>query len=319
MRAGLSKVGITGETRNRRSVWEVATQPFSDAHFATFPPALIDPCIKAGCPANVCVKCGTPVSQERINAVRVPEVRNNIHGSSITRRPETILQQTMFVRSETEGFSNRDVSGVWQDVSAESPEPTSQILQQGVRIAAHGEDAPNNERTLRHVKGLCGDLSAEPSEYIQRGLYDGTSIDDGGADRPIPDVERNSPSPGWQSPEQCVEQLGSDVQGCARPASKGKNGRRAMSALRANDPPFPTCTTCGADLTQIGAIGAGTVLDCFAGAGTTGLVADRLGRNAILIELNPDYVAMIERRIGDDAGMFADVRSNLVNGLPPHG
>jgi DNA modification methylase len=36
--------------RNRRSVWEVATQPFSEAHFATYPPALIEPCIKAGCP-----------------------------------------------------------------------------------------------------------------------------------------------------------------------------------------------------------------------------------------------------------------------------
>lgn len=36
--------------RNKRSVWEVATQPFSGAHFATFPPALIEPCIKAGCP-----------------------------------------------------------------------------------------------------------------------------------------------------------------------------------------------------------------------------------------------------------------------------
>jgi DNA modification methylase len=40
----------TSETRNKRSVWEVATQPFSEAHFATFPPALIEPCIKAGCP-----------------------------------------------------------------------------------------------------------------------------------------------------------------------------------------------------------------------------------------------------------------------------
>ena len=50
----------------------------------------------------------------------------------------------------------------------------------------------------------------------------------------------------------------------------------------------------------------GTVLDPFAGAGTTGLVADRLGRNAILIELNPDYAAMTERRITDDAGMFAE-------------
>src|SRR4029077_9127956 len=37
-------------TRNKRSVWEVTTQPFSEAHFATFPPALIEPCIKAGCP-----------------------------------------------------------------------------------------------------------------------------------------------------------------------------------------------------------------------------------------------------------------------------
>jgi DNA modification methylase len=35
---------------NKRSVWEVATQPFAEAHFATFPPALIEPCIKAGCP-----------------------------------------------------------------------------------------------------------------------------------------------------------------------------------------------------------------------------------------------------------------------------
>jgi DNA modification methylase len=38
------------DTRNKRSVWEVATQPFSEAHFATYPPALIEPCIKAGCP-----------------------------------------------------------------------------------------------------------------------------------------------------------------------------------------------------------------------------------------------------------------------------
>lgn len=34
--------------RNRRSVWTVTTQPFREAHFATFPPALIEPCILAG-------------------------------------------------------------------------------------------------------------------------------------------------------------------------------------------------------------------------------------------------------------------------------
>lgn len=38
------------ETRNRRSVWTVTTKPFKGAHFATFPPDLIEPCILAGCP-----------------------------------------------------------------------------------------------------------------------------------------------------------------------------------------------------------------------------------------------------------------------------
>lgn len=37
-----------GLTRNRRSVWTVATRPYKGAHFATFPPALIDPCVLAG-------------------------------------------------------------------------------------------------------------------------------------------------------------------------------------------------------------------------------------------------------------------------------
>jgi len=38
------------EKRNKRSVWTVTTKPFHEAHFATFPPDLIDPCILAGCP-----------------------------------------------------------------------------------------------------------------------------------------------------------------------------------------------------------------------------------------------------------------------------
>lgn len=37
---------------NKRSVWTVATYPYSEAHFATFPERLIEDCIKAGCPEN---------------------------------------------------------------------------------------------------------------------------------------------------------------------------------------------------------------------------------------------------------------------------
>ena len=38
--------------RNKRDVWTVSTKPFKEAHFATYPPDLIEPCILAGCPEN---------------------------------------------------------------------------------------------------------------------------------------------------------------------------------------------------------------------------------------------------------------------------
>ena len=49
---GFSCLASKNGTRNKRSVWEVATKPYKAAHFATFPPKLIVPCIKAGCPPN---------------------------------------------------------------------------------------------------------------------------------------------------------------------------------------------------------------------------------------------------------------------------
>ena len=49
----------------------------------------------------------------------------------------------------------------------------------------------------------------------------------------------------------------------------------------------------------------GIVLDPFAGSGTTGVAAQRNGRDAILIEISPEYAAMARKRIDDDAGLFA--------------
>lgn len=51
--------GQTCNGRNKRSVWTVTIKPY-EAHFATFPPDLIRPCILAGCPKQVCKKCGKP-------------------------------------------------------------------------------------------------------------------------------------------------------------------------------------------------------------------------------------------------------------------
>ena len=44
----MSEPAINGDVRNRRSVWTVNTRSYKGAHFATFPTALIEPCILAG-------------------------------------------------------------------------------------------------------------------------------------------------------------------------------------------------------------------------------------------------------------------------------
>jgi DNA modification methylase len=50
--------------RNRRTVWNIATEAFPGAHFATFPRKLVQPCILAGCPEHACPECGAPWERE---------------------------------------------------------------------------------------------------------------------------------------------------------------------------------------------------------------------------------------------------------------
>lgn len=50
-KAGLKALtGVKWTKRNRRTVWSITTKPYKDAHFATFPPGLVQPCILAACP-----------------------------------------------------------------------------------------------------------------------------------------------------------------------------------------------------------------------------------------------------------------------------
>jgi DNA modification methylase len=55
----LAVADVEWQARNRRSVWTIATEPYPDAHFATFPTALVEPCILAGTSARGhCPACG---------------------------------------------------------------------------------------------------------------------------------------------------------------------------------------------------------------------------------------------------------------------
>jgi DNA modification methylase len=58
LRDKFNRVGSITLGRNRRDVWKINTQPYPEAHFATFPEKLCETPILAGCPSHICKKCG---------------------------------------------------------------------------------------------------------------------------------------------------------------------------------------------------------------------------------------------------------------------
>jgi hypothetical protein len=69
----------SGQGRNKRTVWSIATQPFKGAHFATFPQKLVEPCILAGTSqAGCCEICGAPlVRQVKVSYTKTRPHPNN--------------------------------------------------------------------------------------------------------------------------------------------------------------------------------------------------------------------------------------------------
>ena len=169
------KVELNPFGKNPGDLWTIPTQPFSEAHFATFPEQLVEPMIKAGCPRWICKKCGKA-------RVRLTKTEYNINDplplSTCKVAPETRFDSMKF----RHGYSNHYTLG-WTD---------------------------------------CGCNA------------------------------------GWE---------------------------------------------------------AGIVLDPFAGSGTTNIVAEKLGRNSIGIELNPEYVKLIEKRFEPylkQAKLFGETKLEII-------
>ena len=81
--------GAAMRGRNIRSVWEIATKPFPEAHFATFPQALVERCVRAGTSERGCCgECGAP--WERTVSIAYDTVGRTTNGPrSFERRHET--------------------------------------------------------------------------------------------------------------------------------------------------------------------------------------------------------------------------------------
>lgn len=99
-----------------------------------------------------------------------------------------------------------------------------------------------------------------------------------------------------------VHGAGSQMRG--RLESTEVNGWAGMPRVARRDTTTgwqPSCAHADAEVVPA------TVLDCFSGAGTVGMVADRLGRHAVLCELKPDYGDMSHNRVTQDAPLFHGV------------
>ena len=91
---------------NIRNVWTIPTHAYSDAHFATFPPALVEPCIKAGTSAKgVCAECGAPWVRETDKSKNGDEYVNATKPQANSDRNDGDRGHNWRVSSLTTGWS----------------------------------------------------------------------------------------------------------------------------------------------------------------------------------------------------------------------
>lgn len=114
-----------GSTRNKRSVWTVGTHPFKEAHFATFPEKLIEPCILAGCPGAVCAHCGTAPIMAKPNCGCYPpflpgdfEIIETPTGTACTEDPSLLVGRAGHSRPRGDNEGRRPITRYEQRIYA---------------------------------------------------------------------------------------------------------------------------------------------------------------------------------------------------------
>lgn len=206
-----------GGMRNARNVWTIATVPYKEAHFATFPPALAEPCVKAGTSARgCCPKCGAG--------------------------------WTRVISKETAWASNAALAG-------------TEIAGKG-----HPSDQVREDHDVRN---------GPVSDTRTLGFYPSCSCDG------------LAPLAAYPAKPALAASMAAWRDACA--IIDGSREIQCRAALDAAE------------------VRPAVVLDPFAGAGTVGLVASRLQRHSVLIELNPASAELARSRLQKDGGLFVKI------------
>ncbi|HKW23472.1 MAG TPA: site-specific DNA-methyltransferase [Ktedonobacterales bacterium] len=155
--------------------------------------------------------------------------------------------------------------------------------------------------------GLQADLEKGPSEREQGWLRAGASACNGEEAGQASHQGRDRPPQERQQAGQSPSQPGADGKARARRITKA-DLHRDVPPLSERLSDERTCPDCGSFMERTTPPTAPcVVLDCFSGAGTALLVADRLGRDAIGIDLSHAYVGMARERLIADCPLFADI------------
>jgi DNA modification methylase len=236
--------------RNLRNVWTIATHAFPEAHFATYPPELVERCIRAGTSERgCCAACGAPW-------VRVTERNLDNVPTRVTTKRAPIdceaLGAYLRERRQQRGLSTNQLATLFPSATGG--------LTGCVRNWELGLNAPMPEQWTKLKEVLALD------ELFDEQIYGTVEVE----------VTDHSP----------------DKDPGVRTYAKAWNAEITTTGWRASC----TCTA--------GEPVPATVLDPFLGSGTTALVADRLQRHCIGIDLSLTYADMAQRRIEQDCPLF---------------
>ena len=209
------------------------------------------------------------------------------------------------VREDAE-YGRRDTAGVWRG-GAYVNQKTGQDNSVGTGLANSVTGRhPETGRNLRNVWTIStqgfpdSHFATFPTALAERCIKAGTSERGCCSQCGKPWVREARPGLGLGAYN---DHSMDAVAGMGAPSPNKLNGAR-LAALRAAQPTVTTGWRAGCD--HEAPVVPCTVLDPFAGAGTTLLVADRLQRDSIGIELNPAYTEMAMERCRDDAPLFVD-------------
>ncbi|MCI0583088.1 MAG: site-specific DNA-methyltransferase [Chloroflexi bacterium] len=263
--------GRNGVGRNIRSVWTIATQSYPGAHYAVFPRQLVEPCVRAGTSERgVCPDCGAPwvrvVDHPALEAERERDVGGRGDGYtrllggekawSTARPPETIGWQP--------SCSHGRQAGDWDVIRS----PVGAGMGPDYHADTHGGRGTGRrglDRQRRDDEGTRPMYRWHQRAYarqLRESPFRASMQDEAGGRDAFAHYTRTDPAGARAIPPKLL----------ARWTANGWL-REPEELVRPTSPLEPA-----------------VVLDPFAGSGTTGLVARELGRRAILIDLNPDYV-----------------------------